>query len=146
MSDFKKRFPLLKIQYFGKKLPHSSGFLLLCSWVDKHFFISHKKTNASKKKINKKEIAHNYTLVVAHKFKNGIDLSNQSNFVNAMRKITLYDYIQHYFINTIKEFCYSPLNSYSHNVWFYQLQHRLHVCLRALKKKICLKWFALHRR
>ena len=87
MSDFKKRFPLLKIQYFGKKLPHSSGFLLLCSWVDKHFFIPHKKTNASKKKkINKKEIAHNYTLVVAHKFKNGIDLSNQSNFVDAMRK------------------------------------------------------------
>ena len=41
-----------------------------------------------------------------------------------------------------KEFYYSTLNSYLHNVWLCQLWHRSHLCLRALKRK-CI-WRVLH--
>ena len=71
-----------------------------------------------------------------------LDSSNQKKFVNAMREnhfVRLYAALLYQYY---KEFCYSPLNSYSHDVWLYQLRHRSHLCLRALKRKYI--WSNLH--
>ena len=46
------------------------------------------------------------------------------------------------FIKGYKRVSLLPIEFCSYNVWFYQLRHRLHVCLRALKRKYI--WSDLH--
>ena len=50
--------------------------------------------------------------------------------------------MQHCFIKRYKTVSLFPIEFCSHNVWFYQLRHRLHECLKALKRKYI--WCDLH--
>ena len=59
-----------------------------------------------------------------------LDSSNKYNFVNPMIENPLCDYLQHCFIKRHKRDSLFPIEFCLHNVWFYQLRHRLHLCLR----------------
>ena len=50
--------------------------------------------------------------------------------------------VQHCFIKRYNRASLFSIEFYLHDVWFYQLRHRLHVCLRALKRKYI--WSDLH--